>query len=216
MNKLLAIVPVLAVLSGCSTFSSNDDYYGDRSARVYERESRFVENTIDEAPNWMIEIPRSDSAIFENGTSVSRDYSMSVNKAKTLAFGKLCVAFGGTTDQQSKIYQRDTENSSSETSELAIRTRCKGVDMSGAEVADIKTVPQGNRFRTYVLIALPFGDANGIVKERERREEKAHSLKRSEDAFKELDRIPNTTQPAIPQVNVAPVTSGGLVLTKPI
>lgn len=199
MNKLLVIVPVLAVMAGCSSIGGgNKDIYSDRADRVYEREQRFVEDTIDEAPEWMVEIPRSDSAIFSNGTSVSRDYAMSVNKAKTLAFGKLCVAFGGTTDQQSKIYQRDTENSSVENSSMAIRTRCKGVDMSGAEVADIKTIPQGNRFRTYVLVALPFGDANGIRKERERREEKVLTIEQEKKAFEELDAIPNTTQPVLP------------------
>lgn len=198
MTKLLVIVPVLAVMAGCSSIGGNKDIYGDRADRVYEREQRFVKDTIDEAPEWMVELPRSDNAIYSNATSVSRDYAMSVNKAKTLAYGKLCVAFGGTTDQQSKIYQRDTENSSVENSSMAIRTRCKGVDMSGSEVADIKTIPQGNRFRTYVLVALPFGDANGIRKERERREEKVLTIEQEKKAFEELDAIPNTTQPVLP------------------
>ena len=62
-----------------------------------------MERALDQAPKWMRELPKSTSAVYQNGTAVSQDMGMSANKAKTMAFGKICMAAGGQVNQQSKI-----------------------------------------------------------------------------------------------------------------
>jgi hypothetical protein len=47
---------------------------------------------------------------------------------------------------------------------------------------------EGNRFRTYVLIALPTGDANRLAKDRDARDQRRIAGQRSQEAFRELDR----------------------------
>ena len=135
----------------------------------------------------MLELPRSNSATYENGTGVSADMSMAVHKAKTMAFGKICMAAGGRVDQQSKMFRTDTESASTEFTELAVRTMCPGVDITGAEMVETKLIAEGTRFRAYVLMALPFGDANVLGRERTSRELHRRALQRSDRAFQEMD-----------------------------
>jgi hypothetical protein len=113
---------------------------------------------------------------------------MAMNKAKTIAFGKICMSAGGRVDQQSKIYRSDTENSGAEFSEMAIKSFCPNVDITGVEMVDSKMIAEGTRFRTYVLLALPTGDANRLAKERDARINRDRAAKRSTEAFKELEK----------------------------
>ena len=186
MKKLLLLAPIVAILAACS--SAPKEAYERRSYEERERQERMVERAIDKAPKWMVEVPKSNSAVYQNGTATSPDMSMAMNKAKTIAFGKICMSAGGRVDQQSKIYRSDTENSGAEFSEMAIKSFCPNVDITGVEIVDSKMIAEGTRFRTYVLLALPTGDANRLAKERDARISRDRAAKRSTEAFKELEK----------------------------
>jgi len=188
MKKLILLAPIVIILAACS--SSPKDPYERRVYHDEQRREKAAEQAIDRAPKWMTDLPVSKSAVYQNGTAVSPDYSMAVSKAKTVAFGKICMSAGGRVNQQSKIYQTDSENASTEFSELAIKTYCPGVDISGVEVAaeGIKVIPENGRFRAYVLIALPIGEANGIQKVTDARNQRRLAETRSRESFKEMER----------------------------
>jgi hypothetical protein len=111
---------------------------------------------------------------------------MADHKAKADAYGKICMAAGGTASQQTKIYRTDSEATSTEFSEMALRTSCKSVDLTGVEVKEIKHIAEGPRFRTYVLVALPTGDANILRKAKEAAKQREIAAGRATEAFKEL------------------------------
>jgi len=188
VKKFIVLAPIVAMLVACG--SAPKDAYERRAYEERERQERLVERALDKAPKWMSELPKSTSAVYENGSAVSPDMGMSVNKAKTMAFGKLCMAAGGRVNQQSKIYRTDSEAASTEFSELAIKSFCPSVDITGVEVVETKMVSEGARFRSYVLLALPTGDANRLVREREARDQRKVAETRSREAFKELDAKP--------------------------
>lgn len=190
MKQLFLMLPIAIALSACST----TDTYEKRSEVERERQERSVERALDKAPKWMTDLPKSQSAIYQNGTAVSPDLGMSVNKAKTMAFGKICMSAGGQVNQQSKIYRLDGENSSTESSELAIKSFCPGVDISGVEIVESKTIADGTRFRTYVLVALPTGEANAIQTRKERLQQQRLAEKRSREAFKEMENQSNSAR----------------------
>lgn len=190
MNKLFVVLPLVAALAACST----TDQYQKRADSERERQEKLVEQALDNAPKWMRELPKSTSAIYQNGTAVSPDMSMSANKAKTLAFGKICMSAGGQVNQQSKIYQSDTVNSGAEFSELAVKSFCPGVDITGVEVVEIKQVAEGGRVRTYVLVSLPLGEANPLQMRQDRIRAQRSAETRSREAFRELERNASTPQ----------------------
>ena len=183
MNKTLLLLPVVAVLAACGT----TDPYGKRAEQERARQERAVNNAIDQAPKWMLVTPISNSAVYAAGTSASGDYSMAFIKAKADAYGKICMTAGGTVSQRTKIYKADTADASSELSEMVLRTSCKEVDITGVEVSERKVVAEGNRFRAYVLVALPTGDANILKKAKEQARVNELAARRAPEAFKELD-----------------------------
>ena len=185
MRKILALVPVVAIVAACS--STPSDPYERRAYEERERREKLVERSLDKAPKWMTELPVSTNAVYANGTSVSGDFSMADYKAKMIAFGKICVAAGGTVSQQGKIFMQDTSDASYETSEMAIKTMCPAVDVTGVEVKEIKRIAEGSRYRTYVLVALPTGDANTLQKRRDQQRLQNRADARSAAAFRELD-----------------------------
>jgi len=191
MKNFLALA-LVASLAACS--SAPKDTY---EKRVYEeriQQEKSVERSIDQAPKWMTQLPESKNAVFATGSSVSRDMSMADWKAKMIAMGKICVAAGGQISQQGKIFIQDSESTSTEISEMAIKTFCPSVDVTGVEVREIKRIAEGSRYRTFVLIALPTGDANLLQKRKDILAQQSRAKNRSTEAFRELDTVKTPAQ----------------------
>lgn len=201
MKKLFSIVAVASVLTACGTTGSNDAYY-KRAQMETERQDRAAEQAISKAPEWMFKLPKSPSAVYENGTAISSDFAMADMKAKTIAYAKICTAAGGKVRSQTKVYRQDSDSSSTEASEMAIRNICPDIDITGVETVDMKHVAEAGRIRTYVLVALPIGNANTLRKEADAREDRKAAKARVPDAFKELDAV--TKGQPIPEVQTDP------------
>jgi 3D (Asp-Asp-Asp) domain-containing protein len=184
MKKILMFVPLIAMLTACGT----TDPYAKRADQERERQERYVERSIDKAPKWMFEMPKSTSAVYSNGTNTSSSWEMALHKAKADAYGKICMTAGGTTSQQTKIYRADQGKTSSEVSEMVIRASCKEVDITGVEVAEKKIMQEGSQYRAYVLIALPTGDANVLKRAKDQQRVNEMAARRAPEAFKELDK----------------------------
>lgn len=185
MKKIFTLIPIVAALSACSS----TDVYQKRADEVRERQEKYVDRSIDKAPKWMAELPKSTGAVYANGTAVSGDFSMADEKAKTIALGKICMSAGGEVDKQSRVYMNDTTSSTNENSESAIRSLCRKVDVTGTEIVEIKRIAEGSRYRTYVLMALPMGDSNQLKKAKVDEAQARASAGRATEAFKELDAI---------------------------
>lgn len=185
MKNFIALA-LVATLAACS--SAPKETYERRAYEERQRQEAAVERSIDKAPKWMTELPESKSAVFANGSAVSRDMSMADWKAKMVAMGKICVAAGGKISQQGKLFIQDSENYSTEVSEMAIKTFCPAVDVTGVEVREVKRLAEGNRYRTYMLVALPTGDANLLQKRKDALAQQQRAQVRSGEAFKEMDQ----------------------------
>ena len=185
--KKFFLLPIVAVLATACTSVPKEHY----ERRAYEenkiREAR-TEMAIKQAPKWMVELPKSNAAVFENGTATSSDLGMAVAKARTMAYAKICMAAGGKVNQQTKIFRSDSTDSGSEFSELAVRAFCPNVDITGAEIVESKLTNERGRFRAYVLMSLPTGDSITLRREQQREQAQKNAIPRSEQAFRELEK----------------------------
>jgi hypothetical protein len=192
MMKNFLSLAMVASLAACS--SAPKDTY---EKRVYEeriQQEKSVERSIDQAPKWMTQLPESKNAVFATGSSVSRDMSMADWKAKMVAMGKICVAAGGQISQQGKIFIQESESTSTEISEMAIKTFCPSVDVTGVEIREVKRIAEGSRYRTFMLVALPTGDANLLQKRKDVLAQQNRAKTRSTEAFRELDAAKTPAQ----------------------
>ena len=183
MKKFLIVLPVMSFVAACGT----TEKFEKRAEYETTKQEKYVERTIEKAPKWMSQLPESKSAVYANGSSVSRDFSMADEKAKLVALSKICMAAGGEVDKQSKMYLSDADDVSTERSEMAIRAMCRGTDISGAEIVEVKRITEGNRYRSYALVALPLGEANALANRNDQRKATAGSKARADRAFEELD-----------------------------
>jgi hypothetical protein len=188
MRKLLILLPVVALVAACS--SAPKETYDRRAYELEQKREQYAERAIDKAPKWMTELPKSNSAVYANGTAVSGDFSMADEKAKTIAFGKICMAAGGEVDKNSRMFRADVGEQSVENSSIAIRSMCRTVDVTGAEVVEVKRLSEGSRFRSYVLVALPTGTANPMQQRRDQNQARRSVQAQSDAAFREMDQRP--------------------------
>jgi hypothetical protein len=185
MRKFLVIVTAL-VLTACG--SSPKDPYERRAYEDQKQREAATNRALDQAPKWMTELPTSSNAVYANGSAVSGDFSMADNKAKMVAYSKICMAAGGRVDQRSRMFIQDSGDSTVENSETAIRSMCPGVDITGVETREVKRVSENGRYRTYVLVALPMGEANQLAIRNDKRKAAAGAKARADAAFQELDK----------------------------
>ena len=214
MKKVLAILPLMAVVA-CSTINPvpvsqaqviqapvlPTERYDNRAAVSQIARETQVNRSVTQAPEWMSKLPESANAVYANGSSVSSDMSMADYKAKLFAFGKICMAAGGKVSQQAKIFMQDTTEASVEISELAIKSMCPSVDITGVEIKEVKRVSEGTRFRSYVLLALPTGPANALQTRKDQIKLKDRAEQRSTEVFKEMDK---NAEPAPAPAKTAP------------
>ena len=192
-NTLIAMSSIACLtLTACA--SNPAEQVKSQAQEEYRQQAMIANQSIAQAPTWMSKLPKESGVIYENGTAVSSDFAMADLKAKTIAYTKICTGAGGKVRSQMKMYRADNEGASVEQSELIARSICPDVDITGVETVEMKHVAEGNRIRSYVLVALPMGSKNVMKSTKE-------IQNRSVDAFKELDSI---TKEQAPQSNTQP------------
>ena len=200
MKKFLIVGAVAGLLSACGSAPYSNYQTAQTGATVAQQQS-----AIDRAPEWMFKLPKAPGVVFENGTATSGDFGMADMKAKTIAYAKICTSAGGRAGgrvrSQTKVYSADNGTTTTEQSEMAIRNICPDVDISGVETVEMKHVAEGNRIRTYVLVALSADARN--------HQETKRSAK---EAFKELDEITGNSPVG---TDVVPVKGDAVKVVKP-
>jgi len=192
-NTVMAMSSIACLtLTACA--SNPTEQVKSQAQEEYRQQAKIANQSIAEAPRWMSKLPKETGVIYENGTAISSDFAMADLKAKTIAYTKICTGAGGKVRSQMKMYRADNEGASVEQSELIARSICPDVDITGVETVEMKHVAEGNRIRSYVLVALPMGSKNVMKSTKE-------IQNRSVDAFKELDSI---TKEQAPQSNTQP------------
>jgi hypothetical protein len=191
MKKLTIAVAVTGILTACGTSGTNysAQYSGQNGMQTAQMSS-----AVSQAPIWMSKLPKADGYIFENGTATSGDFGFADIKAKTMAYAKICTAAGGKIRSQVKMFKSDSGDASMDQSEMALRSMCPDVDITGVETVEMKHVSEGNRIRTYVLVTLPLGGKNVLKTVKD-------AQARAPEAFKELDEVTSGKKP----VEVTPV-----------
>lgn len=209
MKRILSVAALIA-LTACSTTKQAEAPAQSKPVQVVaDAREAGAQRVIDNVPEWFVDVPKKDNVIYAVGDGVSGSLSGAIGNARANAFEGICQSAGGKVRSQTKVYRQDTEQSSVSVTTTAIRNICPDVDVTGANVEKRTVIRDGNRFRAYVLVALPTGEANVLArtKQADRLANKAMGNRDSE--FKELDRIVDgekvETQSRVESINLMPV-----------
>lgn len=193
MKKLAIVLATSVVVSACGTSGATNT-----SAQFSNQNSLQTAQTasaVKEAPPWMSKLPKAAGYVFENGTATSSDFGFADIKAKAMAYAKICTSAGGKVRSQFKMFRSDSGESSTDQSEMALRSMCPDVDITGVETVEMKHVSEGNRIRTYVLVALPMGDKNVMKSAKDAAARAPEALRELDSITKEQNLAPAIVQP---------------------
>jgi hypothetical protein len=120
-------------------------------------EPNFTSNAVvSKIPAWFLKQPESTATtIYVVGTSKSADLSMVEHKAVIDAQSKLAYKLAGEVDSMAKDYKREAGEEFSQTTEQATRRTATGVKVAGYTIVDRVLYPEGNGFRSYILLKYP-------------------------------------------------------------
>lgn len=218
MKKLL-VIAAGALLTACGTTQTVTQTAPQpqvaRPVQVSPGEAS-AQRVIDNVPEWFVDVPKKDNVIYAVGDGVSGSLSGAIGNARANAFEGICQSAGGRVRSQTKVYRQDTERSSVSVTTTAIRNICPDVDVTGANVEKRSVIRDGDRYRAFVLVALPVGEANVLARTKQADKLQERAISNKEQEFRELDRLvdgekeqskPAETQPLskVETINLLPV-----------
>lgn len=209
MKKVLFVIAVASLVSACSTTKIAEapvpvtvPVAQAKPQAVYNPQEASAQRVIDNVPEWFVDVPKKDNTIYAVGDGVSGSLSGAIGNARANAFEGICQAAGGKVRSQTKVFRQDTEQSSVSVTTTAIRNICPDVDVTGATVEKRSVIRDGNRFRAYVLVALPTGESNTLARTKQADRIAEKTLSTRDQEFKELDQIVEPKADAKPQSHV--------------
>lgn len=166
-----------------------------------------AQRVVDAVPDWFVDVPKKDNVIYAVGDGVSGSLSGAIGNARANAFEGICQSAGGRVRSQTKVYRQDTERSSVSVTTTAIRNICPDVDVTGANVEKRSVIRDGDRYRAFVLVALPVGEANILARTKQADKLQERAISNKEAEFRELDRIVDGDKPkAEPKTETVPLS----------
>jgi len=177
MKKALALIPLVITMTACSSFGKKDSRaevvmpdpiqkQTTVKAPTEKPEDKKAETVVSTIPNWYKITPVQEGFMFGTGTARSRDLEMAKEKALSLAQGKIAEAVGGKVTKQTKIFKTEAGTNVIESSSTLVKKLASDVDFTGTEVREVVVLLEpGGYFRTYVLVALPLGENNLVLKQ---------------------------------------------------
>ncbi len=115
-----------------------------------------IQHIINVSPKWFKKIPKSNKNLFAVGTAKSTDYQTSIRKATLIAKADLADRVAGKITDSEKF--SNIENYVKEKliienrSERKLQNQIDQVTIDGYSVTEQVTIPQGNYFRTFILL----------------------------------------------------------------
>ena len=164
-------------------------------------------------PPWYVKAPASTQEfLYLAGTGISNDLTMSRQKALLDAQIQLASKLNGVIDAVIRQQRKDTGGDmSTDYTSASIRKRILDTSLTGWYLEDTKILSEDKKYRTFVLIRYPLGDANKMLKQRERQEDR-----KNDD--RDVDReITNANRPVSQApVTVTPVPAPAVAESRPV
>jgi len=189
MKRTIVLLGTTALILGACSQTVTP---ADVAKATYERQVDAVESAIDEAPEWFTDLPSSDSAVYSSGTATSRDFQLAIDMAVLNAKRVLADRVDGKLNSMTKEYTTRVGDvdSGSLVSEIERATKnvITSTNVAGYRVKQSVVHRDGRRFRAYVLLEYPMGEANKMMARKLGKQRQKQAHRRGKKAFKELDR----------------------------
>lgn len=190
MNKSITISSMIALAIGLGACQTNKDNISLQPVVAYKTEQ--VSKQITNIPEWYMNMPTDEEAIYSSGTARAPDMQLAVDIAIMNAKTVLADRINGKLSSMTKTFVAKIGSSDLDTSVLSeIEKVSKNiiaeVDVAGYKVDKSNITQDGTQYRAYVLLEYSNEEAIKIMMNRMRKDRMVYSRLRSTEAWKELE-----------------------------
>jgi len=189
---ILSILAFGGVVSGCASHEPGSPAAVAQEAKVVQKAKiEATEETVDELPDWFLNMPTAEHSVFARGTATSPDLQLAMDKAVLFAKRTLADRING--QISSKIKSFIAEIGQAEDTEVITEIEqvttnlIANVTVVGYSQKEAKVIPQGTQYRAYVLLQYPVGKANRMLVDQVKKNRVLEARLRASKAFKELE-----------------------------
>lgn len=196
MRRLLLCLSVL-VLTACS--SSNGVKIADGTRTIEHTKPTKVE-----VPEWYLQVPREERAIYAVATETSSDMQFSIDRAVMSATRDIAFKLNNEVSQKFRDYTAEsgggeTGTITRDTERMSI-SNSNFVNIVGTERIRTEVYREGNRYRAYVLIRFGLDVSNQLhanYMANQRKIEARERLDNYEQELRDLKRPQSKVEPVI-------------------
>ncbi|NQU58233.1 MAG: hypothetical protein HQ513_13435 [Rhodospirillales bacterium] len=179
-------------ISGCaSPKPGTPEAVYEQEQKIEEARVEATEETVDEMPGWFLNLPKEEHSVFAAGTATSPDLQLAMDKGTLNAKRTLADRINGLLSSKMKEFLTETgqgEDTSVLTEVERVTTNLiTEVNVAGYSQEDAKVLPQGNKYRAYVLLRYPVGKANTILVDQVKKNRVLEGKLRASKAFTDLE-----------------------------
>jgi hypothetical protein len=193
--KRLILLTVASLLAACSSAPKPGtlDYAVQASQQRHEAEKAAVKTVASEVPDWYVNPPKDEHALYAAGTANSTDLEFAIDKAILSAKRSLADRVNGSVSSQHKEYLQEGAGGARPTlvSDRTTINKVTDVVLTGYTVVQTKLVPSDTQYRAFVLLQYPLaGLAAAAPKQAEHQaadDTKAKAAKAYDDLQKDID-----------------------------
>ena len=156
-----------------------------------ERATEALEKRISEAPDWYLNPPASDLALYGIGDSRHSDLSTARRAATMKAQAAIAEATESFIASQTKVFfdgETFETTGNSDIVDQVIKNVVKETRLIGAKVKETKVVAVDGKVQAYVLVEYPIGAANQTLVNEIKKDATLTQRARRSEAFKELEK----------------------------
>lgn len=190
---LMAALGAASLLMACSSPKPGTPEAAAASEReAKEKAVKAVSKSIDDAPDWYTTPPVEANAIYATGSALSSDMQMALDSAGMAAKREMAGQLSNRLSSKMKEFVSEgggaNDSAYLRESEFVTKNVIAEVNLAGSRREKSKVVQQGEKYRAYVLLRYPIGEANKVLVDQIRKSSQVDARVRSSKAFQDLER----------------------------
>jgi len=182
---------LFVVLSSCAPKpGSPEAKLKIRNEQIKKIEKK-VADTVNDIPNWCLNVPISDIALSACGAGESASMNMARNRAILDAKRQLADSIDSEISSRMEDFLKSTGMGSNEqvkqASEIVTKNTTIKAKLVGYKQVNSKAFSMGNKYQFYVLIEYPIGEANQALLNQIKQDDVLSTQKDADKAMAELE-----------------------------
>jgi len=192
MLSAILFIGLIGGLGGCATPEPGSPVaVALEQAEKEEDKADATEQTVDELPDWFLNMPPDAHSIFARGTATSPDLQLAMDKAVLSAKRSLADSIKSRISSSMDVFVTEVGQGADidliTEVERVTKNLFTEVNVVGYSQVEAKVIAQGTNYRAYILLQYPHGDANRILIDQVKNSQVLEAKLRKSKAFKELE-----------------------------